>query len=181
MQGNAAADILRRLAAQDLACCHPVWLSSTYTRGVFDLNKKRAAGVAVVHDPAGERRYLILRAFRNWDLPKGRLEPGETAWQAAVRETREETGLVDLSFHWGDQHLDTEPYAGGKVVRFFVAEVRERTVSLQANPQSGRAEHHEYRWVTLDEGLRLTAPRLQRVLHWADGLVTERIKATGAI
>jgi 8-oxo-dGTP pyrophosphatase MutT (NUDIX family) len=30
--------------------------------------------------------------FRLWGLPGGRIERGETAWEAAVRETQEETG-----------------------------------------------------------------------------------------
>lgn len=132
---------------------------------------KRAAGIAVVHDPGGHRRYLILRAFRNWDLPKGRLEPGETTLDAARRETREETGIVALEFPWGEQFLETEPYAGGKVVRFYVAEVRALDVSLPVNPALGRAEHHEYRWVTLNQALQLVVPRLQRILTWADGVI----------
>jgi len=31
---------------------------------------------------------------RRWQLPKGHLEPGETALDAAVREVREETGVT---------------------------------------------------------------------------------------
>lgn len=126
----------------------------------------------MVHDPAGQRRYLVLRAFRNWDLPKGRLEAGETPFAAAIRETREETGIADLDFPWGEDYLETEPYAGGKIVRFYVAEVQARTVSLPINPALGRAEHHEYRWVTFEQGVELLVPRLRRILTWADGVIS---------
>jgi hypothetical protein len=62
---------------------------------------KRAAGVVVVRDTADGPRFLLLRAYRNWDLPKGRLEAGETSLEGAIREVREETGLGDLDFAWG--------------------------------------------------------------------------------
>ena len=116
--------------------------------------------------PAG-REFLLLRAYRNWDLPKGGLEPDETPLAGAVREVREETGLDDLEFVWGEETIDTEPYAGGKVVRFFVARSRGERVRLPINPALGRAEHHEFRWMSLDGALTLTVPRLRRVLEWA--------------
>jgi len=31
---------------------------------------------------------------RRWQLPKGRIEPGESTEQAAIREVREETGVL---------------------------------------------------------------------------------------
>ena len=50
-----------------------------------------------MRDAAG-RLLLILRAHEpargTWSLPGGRIEPGETAAQAAGREVREETGLL---------------------------------------------------------------------------------------
>jgi len=147
---------------------------------VKDSSGKRAAGIAIVHDPGAHRRYLILRAFRNWDLPKGRLEPGETTLAAAIRETREETGITKLSFTWGEHHLDTEAYAGGKVVTFYVAEVQALDVSLPVNPALGRAEHHEYRWVTLSQALELVVPRLQRILTWADGVIGDPRESAAA-
>ncbi len=36
---------------------------------------------------------LMIRVGSRWSFPKGHLDPGETAKQAAVRETREETGI----------------------------------------------------------------------------------------
>ena len=36
---------------------------------------------------------LMIRVGSRWSFPKGHLEPGETAKQAAVRETREEAGI----------------------------------------------------------------------------------------
>ena len=51
---------------------------------------------AVVHDGVG--RLLLIRRGHDphrgrWSLPGGRIEPGESAEQAIVREVREETGL----------------------------------------------------------------------------------------
>jgi len=128
---------------------------------------KRGAGVVVIRDTAEGPRVLLLRAYRNWDLPKGRLEAGETPLEAAIREVREETGLSDLDFAWGDDSIETEPYAGGKVVRFYVARSPDGVVSLPINPALGRAEHHEFRWLAPDAAVALTVPRLQRVLQWA--------------
>jgi 8-oxo-dGTP pyrophosphatase MutT (NUDIX family) len=53
---------------------------------------QHSAGGVVLH---GCRLLLIeTRRSGRWQLPKGHLEPGETAQQAAVREVREETGAA---------------------------------------------------------------------------------------
>ena len=41
-----------------------------------------------------EDTVLMIRVGNHWSFPKGHLEPGEAAWQAAMRETREETGIA---------------------------------------------------------------------------------------
>jgi 8-oxo-dGTP pyrophosphatase MutT (NUDIX family) len=57
-------------------------------------NVVEAAG-GIVKNPAGE--YLFI--FRNgkWDLPKGKIEKGETIEDAAVREVEEECGIKGLT------------------------------------------------------------------------------------
>ncbi len=52
---------------------------------------QRSAGGVVTR---GEEILLIaLKGGRRWQLPKGHIEAGETAQQAAVREVEEETGV----------------------------------------------------------------------------------------
>lgn len=127
---------------------------------------ERSAGIVPLRHEADGWRVLVLRAYRNWDFPKGRLEPGEAAIDAAVREAREEASLDDLTFPWGAEGKDTAPYARGKVATYFMARTDRRDVVLPVNPLLGRPEHHEGRWVTIDEARRLLPPRLQPILGW---------------
>jgi 8-oxo-dGTP pyrophosphatase MutT (NUDIX family) len=48
----------------------------------------------VIVDPQGELLLCHVTGQDHWDLPKGGPDPGETPLQAALRETREETGLA---------------------------------------------------------------------------------------
>ncbi len=66
----------------------------------------RAAGGVVVDDDG--RMLLICRNGR-WDLPKGKVEAGETLLQAALREVEEETGVRVESGQWVVGHADGIP------------------------------------------------------------------------
>jgi 8-oxo-dGTP pyrophosphatase MutT (NUDIX family) len=132
---------------------------------------ERSAGVVVVRRVADGWRFLILRAYRNWDFPKGLIEPGEDPLAAAVRETREEAGIEDLVFAWGHAFCETEPYARGKIARYYLAETRQERIALPISPALGRPEHHEFRWVGAAEARRVLPPRLQPILVWARSLL----------
>lgn len=126
-----------------------------------------SAGVVVVRRDADCWRCLILRCYRNWDFPKGVVEANEQPLEAALRELAEETNLNRVAMRWGETYRETEPYAGGKVARCYVAEYLDGDVSLPFNAGLGRPEHHEFRWVDFDEADRLLPPRLKPILDWA--------------
>jgi bis(5'-nucleosidyl)-tetraphosphatase len=77
----------------------------------------RAAGAVVFRRSDKGIRLLVLRAYKNWDFPKGTIEPGEDALAAARREVEEETGLAALGYPFGDEFKETLPYSGNKVAR----------------------------------------------------------------
>jgi 8-oxo-dGTP pyrophosphatase MutT (NUDIX family) len=126
-----------------------------------------SAGVVVVRrDPAGWL-FLLLRAYRNWDFPKGRVESGEEPLAAARREVREETLIEQLSFEWGHEYRETEVYAHNKIARYYLAAVSSPEVTLPVSAELGRPEHNEWRWVDLKGALALCSPRLHPILRWA--------------
>ena len=49
-----------------------------------------AAGIVIRDD---NQLLLIRGPERGWEMPGGQVEEGESVWQAAIRETREESGV----------------------------------------------------------------------------------------
>ncbi|SDY55524.1 bis(5'-nucleosidyl)-tetraphosphatase [Collimonas sp. OK242] len=126
-----------------------------------------SAGVVLMHREHARCRYLLLRAYSYWDFPKGMVEPGETPQLAACREVREETALDDLDFIWGQAFFETPPYGAGKVARYYLAITHTDSVELKINPQLGRPEHEEFRWLSYRDARVLLSERLVPVLDWA--------------
>ena len=131
------------------------------------MGSRKSAGIVVVRRLGLQWQVLLLRAFDYWDFPKGGIEIGEGPLEAAVRETREETALTDLEFRWGEIWTETEPYASGKIARYYLAESVTGQVRLEPSPSTGRPEHQEYRWLSLEDAQLRLVPRTRRVLDWA--------------
>jgi 8-oxo-dGTP pyrophosphatase MutT (NUDIX family) len=121
----------------------------------------------VVRCSGGAWRFLLLRAYRNWDFPKGLVERDEEPLDAARREVAEETLITDLDFAWGTDFHETGPYARNKVARYYLARTDTEAVSLPVRPELGRAEHNEARWFDLPGALAVASPRLVPVIEWA--------------
>ena len=101
-----------------------------------------------------------------WMIPKGAIEPGEAAAEAALREFEEETGtrLTSVPFP-----LATIRQAGGKYVEAFavegdldVAAIVSNLFEMEWPPRSGVRERFpevaEARWMTLAEARAMMLP-----------------------
>jgi 8-oxo-dGTP pyrophosphatase MutT (NUDIX family) len=136
-----------------------------------DQAAKLSCGAVVVRRTDEGWVTLMLRAYRNWDFPKGLCEEGETPLDAAIREVGEETGIDSLDFEWGDRRMETGPYNRGKVARYYLASTDQADVEMGISPELGRPEHHEFRWMSFDDAYDLAAPRVRLVVQWARQIV----------
>ena len=119
------------------------------------LIRRPAAPVLLIDHP----NLLLFRATVGvsnvWITPRGALEPGETAEQAALRELREETGIesAELSpcvwtrvhrFEWGGKRHEQRE-------QFFVARVEAPDICLDGCGPEELQFLTEWRWWTADE------------------------------
>lgn len=82
-----------------------------------------------------------------WLHVAGKIEDGETAWQAALRELKEETGLVPQDFYTSNYCEQFYSASNDRLVilPMFVAFVDKKAQILL------NEEHSEYKWFSLDE------------------------------
>ena len=138
------------------------------------MNKEFSAGAIVFKREGDAILFLIIYSKRNrlWGFPKGHLEQGESAEQAALREIKEETGLGNLEFINGfkeDVRYETvskrPPFEGQKIekyVTYFLCEVKNQDIIVD-----GR-EITDYRFLAISEAEKLVKFRnLNKVLRRA--------------
>ena len=78
-------------------CDRVIIYSDQYEKLVQDFKgnyKILEAAGGLVHNEQGQVLMIFRRDY--WDLPKGKIDPGESKEQAAVREVQEETGLKNI-------------------------------------------------------------------------------------
>lgn len=104
--------------------------------------------------PTGVELLLLKRAPRQrlagtWQAVHGKVESGETAWQTALRELREETGLKPRGF-WQLECLNTFYMAATDNVMIcpcFAAEAPSGAEVRLCN------EHTDFRWAPIEQAI----------------------------
>lgn len=89
-----------------------------------------------------QQRAFPQEAAGRWELPGGRVEPGESMAEALIRECREELAVDIVP---GDQVGPDVPLPGGRILRVHLA----RLVQVSATPVA--VEHAALRWVEAAE------------------------------
>jgi dATP pyrophosphohydrolase len=114
-----------------------------------------AVSVVVLRKEGDEAQILLLRRtgtlLGEWCQVAGKIEAGETAWQAAIREVQEETGLSPEKLYSADiceQFYEADLDAISMLPVFVAVCGAEDDVALNA-------EHSEARWVSFAEALRM--------------------------
>ncbi len=112
-----------------------------------------AGGIVFRRDPDGTARFLLIRdSYRHWGFPKGHLEDGETPADAALRETREETGLEHLILHGPIRLIDWHFRFRGRYIHKFCHFFLFESVAGEAAPQQDEGIT-AVRWEAFDKAL----------------------------
>jgi len=113
--------------------------------------RQDVASVFIIDDK--ERVLIILRSADSdknpnvWEVPGGHVDPEDKSYlDAAVREAREEVGLVVSNL----RELETEEYHN-RIKHFFVTDQYKGTIRIVKNPTTGIIEHSEYMWTALED------------------------------
>lgn len=125
----------------------------------------KAAGILPYIIDKGELKFLLIETSTGgtvtgwWEFPKGHIEAGETALEAAKRETQEETGLIIDDVHsyyrYVSNYYIKKDYSTGeklkvpepKTVTYFLGKAPTKMVKLSF-------EHSSYGWFTANEATR---------------------------
>ncbi len=135
---------------------------------------RHITGSAVIVGPRGTVLHLHKR-LQKWIQHGGHLEPGEAPWEAALRESAEETGLT-VAHPGGIPHLihvDVHEAADGHVH----LDLRYLLEAEDADPAPPPGESPHVRWCSWDEAMELADDGLVGALsvarHAAHGVVPQ--------
>ena len=126
-----------------------------------------AAGIIIYQDHGPNQLYFLgliaLPQFQTkndgiYDIPKGRIDPGETPLQCAIRESREEAS-IDVT------HLDSGPYTYDRLTVWLAESYQNPQIGI--NPETKIKEHLGYKWVKSDQMEFKCLDYLKPHIQWA--------------
>ncbi|MGD1935021.1 MAG: NUDIX hydrolase [Candidatus Phaeomarinobacter sp.] len=125
---------------KNLASFEPDLLQQT------DLKRASVAVIATLDDTGADPAFIVTRRAAKlrghagqWAFPGGRLDPGETSLEGALRETHEELGLALTGEHCLGQLDDYETRSGYAISAFVFWMTK---AQMTPNPDEVAAIHH---------------------------------------
>ena len=139
-----------------------------------------SAGIVVFRKESGKIYYLLLHKEPHgiykdsWDFPKGWIEKDEDDLKAALRETKEETGIKEIKIIDGFKEVINFMFKKGnelvnKTVKYFLGITENKKVKVSF-------EHAGYEWLEYEDALkRITSKGSREVLKNANEFVKKGI------
>jgi len=118
------------------------------------MKEEVSAGI-ILFNEIDKRKFLLLKyPSSHWDFVKGKMEKDEIPHETALRETQEETGILDVEFFDGfKEEIEYNFYADKqeihKKVIFFLGKTKTTDIILSH-------EHLDYIWLEFDNALNRT-------------------------
>ena len=117
--------------------------------------EETSAGIVLFRKEESKNLFLLLHyPSGHWDFVKGKMEKGESIHETAIRETKEETGITDVTFlenfeEWIEYNFQYQGELVHKKVVFFLAETKTKDVEISH-------EHLDYTWMDYNTAMEKT-------------------------
>ncbi|MBW3601493.1 MAG: NUDIX domain-containing protein [Actinobacteria bacterium] len=121
-----------------------------------------ATASAIVVGPRGTLLHRHKR-LGVWMQPGGHVDHGETPWEAAERETAEETGVPGSHPAAGPRLVHTDVHRGGRGHTHL--DLRYLLLADDVDPSPGAGESPDVRWFAWEEALAVADAGLVHGLH----------------
>lgn len=138
--------------------------------------EETSAGIVLFRKEESKNLFLLLHyPSGHWDFVKGKMEKGESIHETAIRETKEETGITDVSFldnfeEWIQYNFQYQGELVNKKVVFFLAETNTKDVEISH-------EHSDYIWVDYNTAMeKTTFDNAKTVLTKAQMLLSKTLQ-----
>ena len=137
------------------------------------MKKEISAGIILYNKKYDERQFLLLKyPGGHWDFVKGKMEQSEESKQTAIREAKEETGIIDIEFVDGFNEevsytffIDKEEI--NKKVIFYLGETKSTEIIISH-------EHLDFVWLNFDDAVKRTTYRnAKKILTEANNLLQD--------
>jgi len=117
--------------------------------------EETSSGVVLFRKENEKILFLLLHyPSGHWDFVKGKMESGESPHETAIRETKEETGIIDVKFldyfeEWIQYNFQFNGELVQKKVVFFLGETKTKDIKISH-------EHQNFTWMDYTTAMEKT-------------------------
>lgn len=137
--------------------------------------EETSSGVVLFRKENEKILFLLLHyPSGHWDFVKGKMESGESPRVTAIRETKEETGIIDVKFldyfeEWIQYNFQFKGELVQKKVVFFLGETKTKDIKISH-------EHLNYTWMDYSTAMeKITFDNAKTVLSKSYALLSKTL------